>query len=302
MDASIRMAIVGGDARYLEMIKNLSENEKLKMELVGFDQLNQGFTGIKQTDFEELEVESLDVIILPIPGTDEEGYIDTIFSNKKIQLKKEWFARLADDCLIFTGITTPYLSACIEQTTVKLIPLMDRDDVAIYNSIPTTEGTIMLAIQHTNFTIHSARIVVLGMGRVGLSVASKFSGLGANVAIGTKKDSDVARAFEMGIQGFHMEELPAYTGQCDILINTIPSKVVKESALNLMKSNALIIDLASKPGGVDFTYAKKRGITAIHALGLPGMVAPKTAGEILGNVISQLIFTQTKESGEKWQC
>lgn len=301
MDSPIRMAILGGDARYLEMIKKLSENDKLNMELVGFDQLNQGFTGIKQTDFEELEVGSLDVIVLPIPGTDEEGYIDAIFSNQKIQLKEEWFATLAEDCLIFTGITTPYLSKCVQKSGLKLIPLMDRDDVAIYNSIPTTEGTIMLAIQHTNFTIHSARIVVLGMGRVGLSVASKFTGLGANVAVGTKKDVDVARAFEMGMQGFHMEELPAYTGQCDILINTIPSKVVTESALNLMKSNALIIDLASKPGGVDFVYAKKRGITAIHALGLPGMVAPKTAGEILGNVINQLI-TQLKESGEKRQC
>lgn len=301
MDSPIRMAILGGDARYLEMIKKLSENDNLNMELVGFDQLNQGFTGIKQTDFEELEVGSLDVIVLPIPGTDEEGYIDTIFSNQKIQLKEEWFDTLAKDCLIFSGITTPYLSKCVQKSGLKLIPLMDRDDVAIYNSIPTTEGTIMLAIQHTNFTIHSARIVVLGMGRVGMSVASKFAGLGANVAVGTRKDVDVARAFEMGMQGFHMEELPAYTGQCDILINTIPSKVVTESALNLMKSNALIIDLASKPGGVDFVYAKKRGITAIHALGLPGMVAPKTAGEILGNVINQLI-TQMKESGEKKQC
>ncbi|GGM21798.1 dipicolinate synthase subunit A [Paraliobacillus quinghaiensis] len=292
MDSMIRMAIIGGDARYLELIKKLSEKENYYMELVGFDQLDQGFTGVKQTNFDELEVEDLDVIILPIPGIDEDGYIETVFSNKKIQITKNWFNKLKKGCLIFSGITTPYLSSNAEKVNARLLPLMQRDDVAIYNSIPTTEGAIMLAIQHTNFTIHSSRVLVLGLGRVGHSVASKFAGLGADVVVGTKKDKDIARAIEMGLEAFHMEELTAYTGQCDILINTIPAKVVTEGALNQMKSNALIIDLASKPGGVDFNHAKQRGITALQALGLPGMVAPKTAGEILAKTINQLIITQ----------
>ena len=43
----------------------------------------------------------------------------------------------------------------------NLFKLFERDDVAIYNSIPTVEGTIMMAIQHTDFTIHGSNIVVL---------------------------------------------------------------------------------------------------------------------------------------------
>ncbi|COH28164.1 Stage V sporulation protein FA [Streptococcus pneumoniae] len=56
-----------------------------------------------------------------------------------------------------------------------------------------------------------------------------------------------------------------------------------------MPAHTLVIDLASKPGGTDFRYAEKRGVKALLAPGLPGIVAPKTAGQILANVLSQLL-------------
>jgi dipicolinate synthase subunit A len=56
-----------------------------------------------------------------------------------------------------------------------------------------------------------------------------------------------------------------------------------------MPVHTLIIDLASKPGGTDFRYAEKRGIKAILTPGLPGIVAPKSAGVILANVLTQLL-------------
>ncbi|WP_226034896.1 dipicolinic acid synthetase subunit A [Aquibacillus saliphilus] len=289
MDKTINIAVLGGDARYLEMIKNLSKSSITEIQLVGFDQLNQGFTGVKQVNLDDLKLETLDAIILPIPGTNNEGVIETVFSNRKIQLTEGWFKQLSTNCLVFSGITNSYLSNCVNEAGLKLFPLMNRNDVAIYNSIPTVEGTIMIAIQNTDFTIHSAKVVVLGLGRVGLSTASKFSALGAKVSVGSKKKEDFARSKEMGLEAFHIDKLSSYSFDCDILINTVPALVVTDESIKPMKSHALIIDLASNPGGVDFAYAKKRGIKALHSLGLPGIVAPKTAGEILGIVIEQIL-------------
>ena len=62
-----------------------------------------------------------------------------------------------------------------------------------------------------------------------------------------------------------------------------------------MPVHTLIIDLASKPGGTDFRYAEKRGIKALLAPSLPGIVAPKTAGQILANVLGQLIQDDLKK-------
>ena len=51
----------------------------------------------------------------------------------------------------------------------------------------------------------------------------------------------------------------------------------------------LIIDLASKPGGVDFDTAAQLGIKVVWALGLPGKIAPITSGEIIADTISGII-------------
>ncbi|WP_179107165.1 dipicolinic acid synthetase subunit A [Sediminibacillus massiliensis] len=298
MDPKVNVAVIGGDARYLEMIRQLTRNPDVELLLTGFEQLNQGFTGAKQVEFEDLKLNELHAIILPVPGMDSEGYIETVFSNKKIQLKEKWFQQLPENCLVFSGIATPALTSYTDKAGIKLIPLFNRDDVAIYNSIPTVEGTIMMAIQHTDFTIHSSKVIVLGFGRVGMTLASKFAAIGADVWVGTRYKEEMARITEMGLTPFHIDELSEISPECDILLNTVPALVVTKEVIRPMKSHSVIIDLASKPGGTDFKFAEQRGIKALPAPGLPGIVAPKTAGEILGNVVSQILKEHQQEGSK----
>ncbi|MFP7494033.1 dipicolinic acid synthetase subunit A [Terribacillus saccharophilus] len=289
MTTELTIAVLGGDARYLEMIRSLQCSANASVFAVGFEQISQGFTGGIQRELEDLDPKSLDAVILPIPGVGSDGQIETVFSDKNIQLSESWMDDLPQDCVIFTGITNDYLTDLCKKRKLRLVSLFDRDDVAIYNSIPTAEGAIMTAIKHTDFTIHGSKVVVLGFGRVGTSVASKFDALGAKVHAGSIHDADIARISEMGMHAFFLDRLPEVIKDSDILINTIPALVVKKAIIEQLPTKTLIIDLASKPGGVNFEYAKKRGIQAIHALGLPGIVAPKTAGNILSVVIKQIL-------------
>lgn len=169
------IAVIGGDARYLELIRQLQAIENIELVLVGYDKLEQGFTGLNQKDFNELDVENIDIIILPITGADEEGKVETVFSDQDIYITKDWLDRLKESAVIFTGITTNHLSELVDNSDKTLIPLLDRDDVAIYNSIPTAEGAIMMAIENTDYTIHSSKVIVAGFGRVGNTVANKFA-------------------------------------------------------------------------------------------------------------------------------
>lgn len=289
------IAVIGGDARYLELIRQLKTLPDTTMILVGFDKLEQGFTGLNQMDFEELEPSKLDAVILPITGTDMSGNIETVFSDKKIQIEKSWFKKLKNNTSVFTGITNDYLTSATTAANIALVPLLDRDDVAIYNSIPTAEGAIMMAFEETDYTIHSSRVVVVGFGRVGNTVANKFSALGAKVSVCARSIRDLARITEMGLHAIPLEKLSDHTHECDLLINTIPAPVVTKDAIQNLPPNGIIIDLASKPGGTDFDFAEKRGIKAILARSLPGIVAPRTAGKILADVITQ-ILDETRES------
>ncbi|GIO22016.1 dipicolinic acid synthetase subunit A [Oceanobacillus sp. J11TS1] len=286
---SRQVAVIGGDARYLELIKILKSNDDNEVILCGFDKLEQGFTGLNEVELYELDQSKLDVVILPITGTDSSGNIETVFTDKKINLNEAWFQKLKSSCIVFTGISNDYLTNVTKKAGITLVPLLDRDDVAIYNSIPTAEGAIMMAFEHTDQTVHSSRVMVVGFGRVGNTVANKFSALGAKVSVCARSIRDLARITEMGLRAIPLHELSNYTDDCDILINTIPSLVVTKEAIRNLPTNAVIIDLASKPGGTDFDFAKKRGINAMLARSLPGIVAPRTAGKILANVIEQIL-------------
>jgi dipicolinate synthase subunit A len=298
MLTGMQIAVLGGDARQLEIIRKLTELDA-KISLVGFEQLDHAFTGATKEKLDEVDFSMIDAIILPVPGTNLQGEIDTIFSNEKIVLTEEIVSQTPEHCTIYSGISNKYLDEIMSSTNRKLVQLFERDDVAIYNSIPTVEGTIMMAIQHTDFTIHGSTIVILGLGRVGMSVARTFHHLGGKVKVGARKSEHLARVTEMGLEPFHLDNLEKEVENCDICINTIPVHIVKAAVIAKMPAHTLIIDLASKPGGTDFRYAEKRGIKALLAPGLPGIVAPKTAGQILANVLCQLLeedFDLGKES------
>src|SRR5699024_3554975 len=134
-----------------------------------------------------------------------------------IQLNEEWFLKLNPDALIFTGNANEYLTSAAEAAELRLIPLLKRDDVAIYNSIPTAEGTIMMGIEHTDYTIHNSRVIVLGFGRVGNTVANKFSALGAKVSVCAKSIMDLARITEMGLRAIPLNKLSEHTHACDMV-------------------------------------------------------------------------------------
>ncbi len=288
MLTGMQIAVVGGDARQLEIIRKLTELDA-KLSLIGFEQLDHAFSGAIKEKIDEIDFSNVDAIILPVPGTNLDGQIETIFSNEKVVLTEEIISKTPEHCTIYSGITNSYLNEIIKKTNRNLVQLFERDDVAIYNSIPTVEGTIMIAIQHTDFTIHGSNIVVLGLGRVGMSVARTFHALGAKVKVGARKSEHLARITEMGLTAFNLQDIEHSVKDTDICINTIPFPIVTASVISKMPVHTLIIDLASKPGGTDFRYAEKRGIKAILTPGLPGIVAPKSAGLILANVLTQLL-------------
>nr|WP_236784427.1 dipicolinic acid synthetase subunit A [Alteribacter salitolerans] len=287
----MHIAIIGGDARQLEIIRKLSQMDA-KLSLVGFDQLDDGFAGANKQFISTLDPAGVDAIILPVSGMNAKGEVETIFSGEPIMIDAKWLSGTKKTTTIYSGISTESIKALLNICKRPFVEVFNRDDVAIYNSVPTAEGTVMMVIQHTDTTIHSSEMVVLGFGRVGMTVARTFRQLGAKVKVAAQETELLARAFEQGLEPIALSDLRAHVESADVIINTIPAEVLKADVISKMPAHALIVDLASKPGGTDFRYAEKRGIKALLAPGLPGIVAPKTAGRILANVLSLLLAEQ----------
>lgn len=288
---------IGGDARQLEVIEKLIELDA-SVTLIGFDNLQKPFGGTASKQLSPEALEKADALVLPVVGTDEQGRVEGIFSGSEMTLTADLLGALPKHAVIYTGMAKPYLKQLCASQGLRLVELLERDDVAIYNSIPTAEGALMIAIQNTDITIHGSQSMVLGFGRTGLTMARTLQGLGAKVKVGVRKPEHFARALEMGFTPFYTRELYQEVANIDLLFNTIPTMIVTAQIITNIPHRAVLIDLASKPGGIDFRFAEKRGIKAMLAPGLPGIVAPKTAGRILANTLSQLMVEDIRNGSD----
>lgn len=155
--------------------------------------------------------------------------------------------------------------------------------IAIQNAVATAEGAICQAIQSSVLNLHQSQVLVIGFGKCGEILADKLSGLKCKVTVSTRDITAKARA---KAYGYSLLTDSDFTG-FDILFNTAPAPVIDVSVIDQLKPDAVIIDIASAPGGTDFNYCAKKGIIAKLCPGIPGKYSPKTSAQILFEQIQE---------------
>lgn len=120
-------------------------------------------------------------------------------------------------------------------------------------------------------------------------LAKLLCAFGANVQVVSRNHSDLAWIQIAGCEAVGMHEFGDRLKNVDVLFNTVPAVILDEQKLSKLGRDCLVIDLASKPGGVDFATAKQLGLKTIWALSLPGTVAPMTSGEITLRTILNIL-------------
>ena len=166
---------------------------------------------------------------------------------------------------------------------------MKFEELIVLNSIPTAEGAIQIAMEKSLITLHNSKCLVLGFGRIGKILAKMLLGIGAQVYCEARKEQDIAWIKSYGYNAIHLNDLDNNLGNFDFIFNTIPYLILDKSRLSLIKSECLLIDLASKPGGIDFEEAEKLKLQTDWALALPGKVAPKTAAGYIYEIIKNIV-------------
>lgn len=285
--SGVKIAVLGGDDRELILVSELV-TLGATVTVVGFPRER-----IKHGAFISKSVEDglrgTEVAILPMVGTDINGYIRAVYTEEKLQLTKKALKGMAIPSMLIIGSARPFLKEWAAQLGITLIEIGEMDDVAILNSIPTAEGAIQIAMQEMKNTIHGSRAMVLGFGRVGTTLGRTLNAMGATVLVVSNNQGELARAYEMGCQRVPLSLLADSLNQMDVIFNTIPALVLTSETLRRMSPDTLIIDLATAPGGTDFETANEYGIKALLAPGLPGKVAPVMAGRVLAEVVPRLI-------------
>ncbi|NLY90789.1 MAG: dipicolinate synthase subunit DpsA [Firmicutes bacterium] len=230
-----------------------------------------------------------EIVILPISGADERGLVRCSDPAVQIKVDDAFFALIESKALLVTGKLPSPLKQLATERGIRVCEYAEHDAIAIPNAVPTAEGAIQLMMEETPFTVDGSSCLVLGFGRVARALVPRLLALGANVTVAARNPEQLADAGEAGGKPLPLSQLAGEIGQAEVVFNTIPALVLPDALLQKMAPGTLIIDLASAPGGVDFEAAKRYRVKAILALGLPGKVAPITAGRILATKLPGLI-------------
>lgn len=283
-----KVGILGGDQRERIMMECLLK-EGAELKVLG-DPGGQ-LTAQTEVVFSMAElVKDVQVIIAPMSGTDAHGMVKALFISEPICLDDGFFALVPKGVSVLIGTANTKIQKIAQTFQINLVLIATREDIGILNAIPTAEGALQIAMEELPITIHGCRSLVLGLGKCGLTLAWRLRALGSNVSGVTRSKDALAKAEDLSIHTLAYEQLDEYLPQFDLIYNTVPALILTEKRIKLIKPDALIIDLASAPGGTDFTTAKRFGIKALLSLGLPGKVAPKSAGLILGRIIPEMIL------------
>lgn len=281
-----KFTIIGGDLRNVKLAILLKEDDH-EVNIFGFN--NAGFDlEIKQVGDLYNAIDESDVVIGPLPCSNDNETINAPFNLEKVYIN-EVFKLMNKNQLFIAGRVSEKISHLAQIFNVYCIDILEREEMAILNAIPTAEGAIQLAMEELPITLHGSNVLILGFGRVGKMLANMLKGLGANVFAEARKYFDLAWIKSYGYKQVLLSELSKYVNNMDLIINTIPHIVLDEELLKRVRGDALIIDLASKPGGVDFEKAKHLGVKVIWALSLPGKVAPVTAAKFIKETIYNVI-------------
>lgn len=274
--AGLRAAVIGGDARELEIIR-LMRLEGMDVKAIGLPAAAEAVLGRPQERTVGDATDGCQALILPIPG---QAVDDAIFApawHERIYVRSEDLRRAAKPALMVMGWASETLKKDLEDAGIRLREYEKDDELMILRSRAIAEGALKIIIENTDVTIHRADVFLLGFGRVAMTMLEVLSALGAHVTLVARNPAQLARGWEMGAEPLELANLSGSIGQARIIINTVPVRLLDAEMIKLTAPSALLIDMSAPPGGIDFEAAKALGRKGVWARGL-GSRAPVTVG------------------------
>jgi dipicolinate synthase subunit A len=286
----MRFAVLGGDMRQAKLAELLAADGHT-VSTFAIDKIRLD-GDIKQETALKEAVGGAECVVLPLPVTSREGMLNTPLGNE-LYTTREVLAALRPEQVITAGKIDYTTYELADLYGLTMIDYLNREELAVANAVAAAEGAIQLIMEETPITVCQAKCLVIGFGRIGKILCHRLRGLGAYVTATARSYQDMAWIRAYGYEAENTADIDEILDGFDVVVNTVPARILGESQLRRLKPGCLCLDLASKPGGMDFTAASKLGVKAVWALSLPGEVAPVTSGRIIKDTVYNIL----KEKG-----
>lgn len=284
--------IAGGDMRFVYLANSLAA-EQYGVTVFALSEA-ENLSNDVITSADSSEAMFSEVVILPLPCVDKNGFLNAPLDEIKIPVE-EIAGHLEHGSVLVGGMIPDGVKEIAKKRGAFVFDYFTREEFAVRNASLTAEAAVALALEAVNESVKKMPVLILGHGRIGRLLAAMLKALDADVTVAARRYSDLAWIRSEGNTPLEFCRLSDRIGDFKVILSTVPALVLNAELLEHANKNAVLIDLASAPGSIDFEEANRLCLRAEKALGLPGKFAPKTAGEIVKETVLNIL----KEREEK---
>lgn len=284
-----RFVLIGGDIRQVYLGRMLAEKGE-SVTAVGLERHETGDWFPLTADWRQACREAA-ILVLPLPVTRERGLLNAPLANAPFRIADVLDA-IPPGALVFGGSVPPMVHEMAARRALLIHDYLAQEELAVRNAIPTAEGAIQIAMEHLPVTIHALPVLIIGSGRIGTALAQRLHALGANVTVSARRYEDFARVSAMGWHTADTRALSGTLASYALIVNTVPAEVLTRPLAAECREDVLLLDLASGEGGIAPNARDLR--PCIHALSLPGRVAPVTAAADICETITHMLEEEGK--------
>ena len=283
-----KIAVLGGDGRQAQIASRLAKMGH-RVSCFSVDGKLIRISGCEICMGVDKAMSGADFAILPLPLSKDGIHLNSL--SQKIELSEIVTLAKKNGTRLFGGVVPSEFRRVCRELDVDVTDYYASESLQIKNALPSAEGSLMIAMEHTDITVSGMRALVCGYGRIGKILADILRKLDAKVTVAARRDEVLCEIEMSGFESVKIDGGDALSkaAECDVIFNTVPYVIFTERVMKNIRSSPLYIEIASSPGGIDSSSARDSGIDIIYAPSLPGRYSPRSAGDYVLETISEIL-------------
>jgi len=286
--------VLGGDAREIYIAEQLHARG---YRVAFFGAAARRASGLAPAASPKAAVAGANWIICPSPGLGDGNRVYAPDCSVPIILNAALFtASEAARGGLILGRATPGVTSAAKAAGVAVFEMKDDRALAVCNATAVAEALVALLVGKTRRVLPAHRLLVIGYGATGAAFTDALLGLACAVRVTARRAEHLERARQRGAQPVAYPARVQAMAESDIVVNTVPSPdAIPPSAFPHLR-DAVVVDIASPPGGTEHAAAGASGIDLTWARGLAGARAPLSAGDAQLRFITDAISGTTERA------
>lgn len=133
----------------------------------------------------------------------------------------------------------------LKQKKIQHINLMSDEIFTVKNANLTSEAVLSIIIEKTKVSIFESAVLILGGGRIAKALAVMLKGLGVQFAIVSYNPIKFPSYFSFSDKCYYRENFVRDLEKYNVIVNTIPAKIIGEDIVEKIKKETVFIETAS---------------------------------------------------------